>query len=295
MYPWYVFALLSVAFSITYGLLNKKLLTNTDNHDPIAFASVIFISVAVITAVVYVLTGGNWRTDLASFSTPIAVSLLFANVLCYALAASCYWRALKYLPASEVSILYDLTTVYIFVFGVLLGTEVFSFIRLAGGLLIVSSVLLLTVATSKNKQFQTTRYFWMMMAGTFIYAFAALSDNAIISRGYFSPLFFQILNFGIPALLLLLINPRSISHVRRVLKPSVLRNVVFSGVFLFLATWALYHAYDVGGVTSEVNFVAASETALTVFFAAIFLRERDHIPVKICCAILATAGILLLI
>lgn len=295
MTPWYIFAFLSVAFSVSYGLISKKLLNDEDDHNPIVFASALFSAVAGFSLIAYIATNPNIQKDLTAFSDPTVLLFLSINVVMYTIAPSFYWRALKHLPASEVSILYDLTTVYIFILGVTLGTEAFSITRLIGGLLIVGAVLILGFSTAKKNKFKVNKYFWMLMAATFLYALAALTDNIIVSRDYFSPLFFQILSFGVPSLLILVINPGTMPRLKNVYNFKVYRYILLNGLFFFGSFWAIYKAYDVGGVTSEVNFVTSSETILTVVLAGLFLKERDHLGVKIFCSILAGYGIYLLI
>ncbi len=291
--PWLLFALLSVGFATTYGLISKKMLNNDDDHDPIAYASSLFSVVAVCSLIAYLFTGLQ-TSDLAVFTKPDVLILLAANLFFYTVAPSFYWRALKHLPASEVSILYDLTTVYIFIFGVKVGTEMFSTTRMLGGLLIVSASILLGWYTQKKNSFRVNRYFVMLMISTILYAFAALTDNAIIARGYLSPLFFQTLSFGIPSLLVLLINHRSIPHLKRIYQPRVYKFVLLNGLFFFGSFWSIYHAYAVGGVTSEVNFAISSETILTVILASLLLKEREHMYLKIICGVLVTLGVFLL-
>lgn len=294
MHSWIFFALLSVILSTTYALIAKKLLTNDDDHDPIAYASSLFLVVAVLSFIAYLLVGYNAK-DFAAFSDPDVLLLLAANVILYSIAPSFYWRALKYLPASEVSILYDLTNVYILVLGVSLGTEAFSITRAIGGLLIVTATILVGIQTQRKKKYTVNRYFWMLMAATILYAGAALTDNAIIANEYFSPLFFQFLNFGIPALLILALNRKSIAHLHKIYTPKVYRYILLNGLFFFGSFWAIYKAYAVGGLTSSVNFVLSIETLLTVVLASILLKEREHMLIKFICAALASIGIYLLL
>ena len=147
MTPWYIFAFLSVFFSVTYGIISKKILNDEDNHDPIAFASSLFLVVAICSGVAYLLSMPDIMSDLSSFANPQVLLILGANLSLYTIAPSIYWRALKHLPISEVSILFDLTAVYILIFGISFGTEQFSMTRLIGGLLIVGAALMLGVLT----------------------------------------------------------------------------------------------------------------------------------------------------
>lgn len=292
--PWLFFALLSVAFSATYGLISKKMLTNEDDHDPIAYASSLFLVVAVCSFIAYIISGFK-LSDITAFSDPNVVWILIVNVVLYSVAPSLYWRTLKDLPASEVSILYDLTSVYILILGVSLGTESFGLARLAGGLCIVFASILIGFYAQKKNNFRINRYFMMIMIATLLYALAALTDNTIISHKYFSPLFFQMLNFGIPAILILVVNPKSIPHLRRIYQPRVYKFILLNGLFFFGSFWAIFKAYSVGGVTSEVNFAISSETILTVLLASLFLKEREHLGLKVLCAALASLGVYLLV
>jgi drug/metabolite transporter (DMT)-like permease len=295
MVAWYIFAFLSVAFSVFYGLISKKLLNDKNDHNPIAFASALFATVAIISLITYLLTNPDIQSDVTAFTNRDTLWLFGASMIMYSIAPSFYWRALKKLPASEVSILYDLTTVYIFIFGVMVGTESFSATRMMGGIFIVGAVLILGFSNAKKNKFKVNRYFWMLMAATFFYAMAALIDNIVISQGRFSPLFFQALTFGIPSLLILLINKKAIEHLKYVYHPKVYKYILINAVFFFASFWAIYKAYEVGGVTSEVNFVASTETILTVVLASVLLKEKENLWIKVFCSILAGIGIFLLI
>jgi drug/metabolite transporter (DMT)-like permease len=156
--PWVLFALLSVVCSATYSLISKKLLNNEDDHDPIAYVSSLFLVVGIISFTVYLITGAK-SEDMLGFTNSKAVMILIANLLLYTVAPSMYWRALKYLPASEVTIFYDLTTVYIFIFGISLGTELFSITRLLGGLLIVGAAIAVGIATQRKSKIKMNIHF----------------------------------------------------------------------------------------------------------------------------------------
>lgn len=289
---WIFFALLSVAFSATYSLISKKLLTDEDDHDPIAYASTLFGAVAIIGIGVYAFTSFDVN-DFKALTQPLVLGYVFLNVLFYSIAPSFYYRALKQLPASEVSILFDLTTLYIMIFSVSFGIEQFSMLNLLGGACIISAAIIVTLAATKLK-FSVSKYFWMMMIATVIYALAALTDNVIIARDYLPPLLFQVLSFGVPALLILVLNPKSRHHLHKLYQPRVYKYVFINAIFFYCAFWAVYQAYDVGGTPSQVNFMTASETVVTVFLAAILLKEKSHFKSKIVAALLASVGIFLL-
>lgn len=295
MASWSIFAFLAVIFSVSYGLISKGQLNNEEDHNPIAYASALFLCVSIFTAAVYVISGSDLQADLAGFKSSEAVLLLAANFSLYSIAPSFYWRALKNLPVSEVSILYDLTALHILIFGVALGTESFNLSRLAGGLLIVSAAILLGIATSRKVQFKVNRHFWMLIIATFLYALAAITDNVILTKDYFSPLFLQILGFGIPSILILILNPKAVAHLAKIYRPQTYKFIVLNALFFFGSVWAMYQAYDVGGPTSGVSFIGATETILTVTLAGILLKENEHIKLKVLCAVIAGIGVYLIL
>lgn len=292
-FNWIFFSLVSVACSITYSLLSKKVLNDEDDHDPIAYAATLFQTVAVLSAITYFFTA----FQIDDFSGLVHIDtwkILAPNLILYAIAPSLYWRALKHLPASEVSILYDLTTLYIFVLAVSFGTETFSVIRLMGGLCIIVAAIIIGVVNQHTSKVKVNKYFWMLMASTILYACAALTDNIIITKNYFSPLFFQMINFGIPSVLILLINPSSFRHLKKMYTSNMLKHIWLNGIFFFISFWAIFQAYKSGGVTSEVNFVLATETVLTVLLAAFLLDEKQHMKLKLFCACIVSVGIFIL-
>lgn len=290
---WIIYAFASVLFSVTYGLLSKRLLNTEEDHDPIAYASSLFSVVGVLSLIAYLWVGYTPR-DFSAFGNTQVLLFLFMNVILYSAAPSLYWRSLKHLPASEVAIMYDLTALYVFVFGISLGTEAFNSMRLFGGLLIVVASIVLGFQTQRKKGLRLNKYFVMLMLATILYALAALTDNIIITRKYFSPLFFQILSFSIPSVLILLLNPRNAKHLPKLYAWRTYKWTLLNGLFFFASFWAIYKAYAVGGATSQVNFVIASETVFMVILAAIFLKERDHLYLKFICAILAVIGMFFL-
>lgn len=293
MARWLLFALLAVGFTVIYEVFTKKALTTEDDHDPVAYASSLFAVVAGVSFIAYLFSGVH-ASDFNALLNPQLLLILPINLLMYSIAPSLYWRALKKLPASEVAILYDLTSFYIFIFGITLGTEKFQLVRLLGGIFIVGSAIILGVKTQWAGKFRVNKYFLMMMVATVLYAFAALTDNAIISKHYLSPLFFQVLNFGVPAGLILLLNPKSRSHLHKVYNPRVFKFTAVYGLLFFGSFWAIFQAYAAGGDTSEVNFVLASGTIAMVLAAALFLNERKYLVLKVICAVLTFVGIYLL-
>lgn len=287
---WLIFCFISIGFTVTYGLISKKILNNKDDHNPIAYASSLFVAVAIFSFTFYIISGVHLK-DFANVISPQIFPVLVLNILCYSIAPSLYYRVLKNMPISEVTIIYSLMGIFALIIGLLIGVETFHFSRLIGGLIIIISIGLLTF---KERKWKSNKYFWMLILATLTYAIAAILDNRIISANYFSTLFFQTLSFGIPSILILLINPKSSQHLKKIYNRRVYPIVLINALFFFVSFFTIYNAYKFGGDTSQVNLILSTEIVVTVIFAAIFLKERDNLILKIFAGVLAIIGVILL-
>lgn len=213
-------------------------------------------------------------------------------MIVYAIAPSLYWRVLKKLPASEVQILYTLVGMFALFIGTFIGTEVFHVNRLIGGVLIISAVVLVT---KQKGHWKLGKYALMLILSTVIYGAAVVADNYIITRSFFTIPFFEIVQFGIPGILLFFVNPKTIRRVKGViLHKKTITTMLLTSFFFFLNYLFIFKAYKDGGAASQVNMFFSIETVITVIFAALFLRERNRLVLKIIASLLATVGVILL-
>lgn len=287
---WLLAAFLAVAFTVTYELITKSVLNRREDHHPTAFAAAAFLTCSMYAAAIYIFMGVK-QQDFQNLLIPRLGGILFADIILYTLAPFFYYRALKRLPLSEVTILYSLTGMFALIIGVMLGTESFYLIRLIGGIVILFSVGLLTIQAGKWK---ADIGFWLMLGATFFYSLAAIADNQLISHGYFSIFFIVAITFGVPALLLLIFDKAAREHFTRMFQRSVFPVVAISAFFFLTSFSSLFIAYQFGGTTSQVSFTLSTEVIVVVLLAAIFLKERKDFRKKILAAILACIGIFLL-
>jgi drug/metabolite transporter (DMT)-like permease len=287
---WLLFCFLSITFTTIYSIASKKILNREENYHPITYASALFGAVSLFSILAYLISGVH-ISDLTNLASADVLAILSINVLCYTLAPSIYYRALKHLPISEVTILYTPTGIYILMIGLLLGTESFLILRLVGGILIIGAVVALTLKTGNWKNSIYTK---LMVVASVLYAVGAITDQQIISRGYFSTLFFQAINFGLPALLILVFNPSSRQHLNKIYSRKLFPLVLLNGAFFFVSFFAIFKAYSSGGTASQVAFVLSTETIIMVVLAALFLKERRNLLLKLAAAAACGLGVFLL-
>ena len=288
---WIFYSSAVVITSILYVLISKKILNDKEDHDPIAYASIAFLIVAVYATVFYALTSFT-ITDFQHLLNPQIIFLLAIDFILYTIAPSLYYRVLKKLPASEVQILYTLLGMFALFIGAIFGTELFHLNRLLGGVLILSAV---AIVTQQDGKWKIGTYALMLIFSTVLYGAAAVADNFIITKSLFTIPFFQIIQFGIPGLLLLVVNPKSAKRVKGLVTHGrTIKTMLGNSFFFFLNYLFIFKSYKSGGSASQVNMFYSIETIIIVIFAAIFLKERNRLVLKIIASILATAGVVLL-
>jgi drug/metabolite transporter (DMT)-like permease len=288
--PWIVFAFTAMLCTVTYSLVSKSILNREEEHHPIAYASTLFLAVAVYVVFFYFTTSFN-VSDFLALLQPQAFLLIVANVILYTLAPSLYFRALKNLPLSETTILYSLVGIYALFLGSIFGTESFHISRFIGGALVVLSIIIISL---KKGQLKIDKNFFLMVAATLVYAFAALTDNQIIDHHYFSTLFFQLINFAVPAVLIILFNPGSFKHLKKLYTKKTYPLILLNGGFFFVSYFSIFTAYSRGGEASQINIILATETIVMVVLAALLLKERERLPLKLIAALLTAVGVYLI-
>jgi drug/metabolite transporter (DMT)-like permease len=209
----------------------------------------------------------------------------------YTFGPSLYYRALKGLPISESTILYSLVGIYALILGSILGTETFQISRLIGGIILIAGIVLISL---KKGKFKIDKNLLLMIAATFLYAIGALTDDLIISHHYFSTLFFQLINFSIGGFLIVFINPGTMKHVKKMYTRKTYPLIFLNAGFIFVSYFLIFTAYSLGGQASQITLVLSTETIAMVLFAALFLKERDRLPLKVLAACLAAVGIYLI-
>lgn len=286
-----MFCLISITFTLTYSLISKKILTRREDHDPVAYAFLLFMCVSIYSLVLYIVQGGG-IVGLASLSEPQTLLVLAIDLVCYAVAPSLYYRSLKHLPLSEATILYTLTGMYTLIFGISLGYEPLYPVRILGAVVVLAAVMLVT---RKEGRWKLNQYAWMLVGSTVLYGAAAVTDHIIITKVQVPTLLFQSINFGVPAVIMMLLNPRSISKISGIVSDRGMRMLVpLNGAFFMISFFSIFEAYRTGGAASQVNIVLATETVLTVLLSALVLKERKFLNIKILASVVASAGVYLL-
>ncbi len=287
---WLFFSFASLILTVTNGLVAKLSLNNKkSNLDPVAFASATFTLIGVTTFVIYIATNPS-VTDLQSLFNLKLFLLLGVNLIFYTISPSLYFPSLKNLPLSVVTIVYSLSGFFAYIIGSILKVNTITLIGTIGSILIITSVVLVSF---NSLDLKASRYLPLVFLATLIYSLAANIDQQLLS--HFSTIFYMSVTFGIPGLLLPIINRTSWKKIKQPYIRGNYLSVFLYSLFISTSFYTIFLAYKFGGSAAKVYSVLAIEAVATVIASAIFLNERKNLFLKIIAAIIAGLGIYLLL
>jgi drug/metabolite transporter (DMT)-like permease len=280
---WLILVLISaVAFSL--GTLLKKVFFNRGNRDPYAYSIVYQLLTASLIFIYTLFAGFNLPP-----MRPLIGSFAIITVL-YALGNITFFRGLKSTDASVASVLMSSRPIWVMIAAALFLQESISIGRLAGTILVVLGILLITWKHNSIK----------FKKGHFLILFSALSfglafiGTAIILRSMEAATF-GVLAFTFPALFLMAINPKVIPKIKTIINKKTFLEVLGACFFQAIAGVAMYNAYRFGGDASQITPIRELSVVLTVILGYLILKEKTNIVRKIIGSIISFLGVLLLI
>ena len=261
----------------------RRVIMKDDESD--AYASVIaFQFFGFLMILVFTLIHGFVMPPITTYPFNFLVQAVLWGLSSYYL-----FRAFQYLEASKITILTTFSSVVTIISAIFFLHDVFNHIRLIGVILILFSVILVTY---NPKKMRLNKGVFYAIASSVCMGLAIVNDVFLFKR---SDLFsLLVVGWLTPALFLVLIRPQAISKMKYFLKWNNLKKMLLLTFFYVVGGTSYYFAITIGGQTSQVSPISQATIIVTIIFAAIFLKERDHLAKKIFSAILVTIGVLLL-
>lgn len=193
--------------------------------------------------------------------------------------------ARKNLEVSFASILGQLLSVFILIYGFILFKEPIFMSKIVGMFLIVFGNIFLLY---KGGRISLNKYSVMAIAATFFSA-TAISIDINISKNFNLPLYIS-LTLLIPAIVLSLAERIKPAEVLSEFLPDQRKYYLLSGISWGLAIFFSLRSFQFGTVTT-ISPLQATSTLIAVVIGYIFLRERDDLGKKILAALIIIIGI----
>lgn len=225
-------------------------------------------------------------TDALEFSRdPQIYGLLFAAIIFYALNDRIQTTTRKHLEVSEISIISQLSNVFIIVYGITIFREDIIFTRIIGALLVLLGNVLVLY---KKGKLEFSRYSILAIMSTLVFA-TAISIDVGISEQFNLPIYISA-TLTIPIILILLFDRISLGDLKSEFVKTNKMFLLFTGFFWGLSIFFILNAYQEGDVTT-VAPLAALNVLLNVIVAFFVHKETTHIFRKVIAAIIVLIGI----
>lgn len=277
---WLIFGALNVVgFSV--AAIFQKLAMKKSDSDPVTSSIIFEFLLATVGGIVAYFVG---------FTLPpsnVWVFLLIIGLL-YAYGNLLFFKSIKTIEASEMSILGSAGTLVSVVLSYIFLNERLSGAQIVGVLFILAAVV---VINYNRHKFQLSIGAWQALGGAACFGTAIIFD-AFILRSYTAISYLPVGAFIIGVILLLSF-PKSFGKVVQDVR-KINRNLVIYGVLYTFAALMFYLPLQYGTYVSQLSAIGRVSIILTVILSAIFLKERSHIGKKIIGAILTTIGIFLI-
>ncbi|MDP2860240.1 MAG: DMT family transporter [bacterium] len=277
---WFIFAIIGI-LSISIANIIQRAMMREPESDPLGSSIIFQFIVAFITGV-FALFKGFVPPPFAEFPFNFVFSAVF-----YALGTLALFNAAKKIGASEITILSACGAIVTIVAAVFFLGESFSIKQVLGTALILASVILVQSKLKISKNLGSL----YAILGTSCYALAIVSDTYIL-RGYDAVSYTPIISF-LPGVVLLLAKPSVVGRLKSFINVKYLRNMLLYGFLYGIQAVAYYLALSAGANASQMAPIFKSTIILTVILAALFLKEKEKIGIKLFSALLVTAGVIL--
>ncbi len=287
------FVIIALLLNVFSSIVKKVVLHEKSSHDGLAYATLSFTLGGIYGLFIYFFFSGAHVSDINSLLNPKVFLLLSLDVFIWGLGSFFFYPAYKQVQVSESTIITSLQGFFALFLGLLVfKTETFSITRIIGGILILAALILLYKGKGK---FKIEKYSLLLVLSSLIFALGSVLDNIIIANKYFSSVaFLQIFNFGLAAVVVLLLSPKSFRKIAPIYHDKkALLVLFFNSLATFLLFFFVYQAYKLSVVASQSNMILSSQVVLVVFLGALFFKERRNFRRKLVAAIITAIGIYL--
>jgi drug/metabolite transporter (DMT)-like permease len=270
------YLILCVIFTQSYKLATKK-----SKNDGALTILLQFLS-GVIVLLLAPLFSFQFPSDYKTY--------IFLGIACvfYAIADRVNTTARRGLDVSTYSILAQLSTVFLIIWGVVFFKEPIILKKILGSIMILAGNILVLY---KKGEFELNKYVIFSLLGNLAVSIGVSVDVGISDK--FNMPIYVALTLIIPSLLILLVDKVKVSNVL-----DEYRKGDKKSIFLVSGSWGIMivtmlRAYQFGNVTT-IAPLASISTIINVFVAYFYLKEKESIFKNILAAIIVVLGIILI-
>lgn len=191
------------------------------------------------------------------------------------------------LDPSTFSMLKQLSTVFMIIFGLIFLQEELIINKIVGAIIIIFANIILAFEKGKLK---INKYFIMSFVSNFLFAIAMLINVNI--SDYFNLAFYTILTVGLPAIYIFIFGRHSVKDLKKEFKLYNKKDFLISAFTWCLMLISSVKAYQVGSVMVVAPLFALT-SIINAIIEFIFNKNKQKLMQKLIAAILLIIGVIL--
>jgi drug/metabolite transporter (DMT)-like permease len=280
---WKLFIVISITFTATATLIERVILKESESQ-PIAYAILFEFIIGLLFIVLTLITG---RFALPKLQ-PLLGNILLMIIL-YSISSVATFFALKEIEIGKYIIIFSLRSLFTLLGGTLWLHQGLSLIAFVGLLCILGGIFI--VSLTQNKISMTKGDIFALIAGA-SFGLANVNDKFLLHS--FNVLTYLSIGFIGPAVLLALIFPKEIAHMKVFFTTKVFIKMTFLCIIYAISILFFFIAIQSGPNVSLVVSLSLLSVLLTVIFGIVFLKERSELGKKLLGSMLSIIGLLLI-
>ena len=277
---WWIYVIIYLLFYVIYTQFYKITTKKCINTSAL---TVLLRFISGITILIFI--------PLFKFKIPenlLAYGFLLLACVFFAISDRMYTVSLKNLNVSTYSIMGQLSTIFVFILGILFLKEKIIVKRIIGALLIIFANFIILY---KKRKFEWNKYYFFNILANLSFAIAT-TLNINISNQFNLPLYTAI-TFCASSILIFVFERIKLNEVVLEYKNGNKLAIIIVSVLDGLTSLILFRAYQLQSVTI-IAPLCSLKTILNIFVAHIFLKEKTSLFVEIIASIIIIFGITLL-
>jgi drug/metabolite transporter (DMT)-like permease len=277
------FLILASVFLYSVSVLLQRILLKEERSDPKAY-SVFF---QLLTGFLIGGFGVLFKDVTFPNLRPLLLNL-FLMALLYGFGNVFIFEALKTLEASRFTIIFASRALFTILASSLFLKEGLLPLQLLGTFLILLGVVLVNIESARLT-FSRRELIAFFAAASF--GLANTNDRFLLQEFKSYPYMFLV--FIVPAILIVLLYPRTVKKMVVFLESGVLVKMLLLCVVYAASAITFFSALQIARNSSQVVSINLTSVIVTVLLAIAFLKERKHLPQKLLGSLASFVGLLL--
>lgn len=278
---WQFFLSISIITEVAGRLMQRALMKN-DKSDPIAYAIVFQFFAGIFILIFALFHGIKGPTTWSIWPNLLAMPVLWviANILIF--------RSLKNTEASIFTILFSSRVIWIILASLFFLHESFTFVQMAGTVLIIVAIILVSYHKQKIKIAKGEK---LVLLAAIVFGLSVVNDAYVVRS--FDVATYMALAFFAPAFGIWIVFPKATTQIKQIIRSNIFKKILLLSIVYGTDSIAYLYAYRSGNNYAQMASVFQITTILTVLASILILKEKSHIVMKIIAGIVSFIGVLL--